>query len=442
MDIKKLGEKAMVRIREMVDLPESGVVAGGALANLIWEEVSGNPAIINDVDIFDFVRFMSVEEMEEESEKITYTKNFYNKKDVEFVETYNGLVIRSKTSEFFKIVEVKRDGLINTIEICGPGKDPNIIIDSFDINCTQVAYCIEEDKFYWCDEFVDFLENKELKVSNLMSPAHTAIRIVKKSHELNVRLDHIELKMCQYSIHKYFYDINRRYFTEKYFLLFKKYENVLGEYFRFETDMNVSKKIELNSGDEVRIFFLRPNIDNMRRMNIVDDFEPFEISGVDSYYVEEFENLDIFDGDQLIKYVRYFRNIDQELFSSLKYIIGGPGYFNYDINEKELVLLKSLIDYAPKSIEKLCGLTLGDQVYYIDRLMNRYPDDERNILLCVLEHPKFKLKDVDNYTDDDYLLFELTQRKEISQKNMSKKNRIFNEKSLSDVENIFDEIGF
>jgi hypothetical protein len=440
MDIIRLAENAMVRIKEMVDIPNKGIIAGGALANLIWEEVSGNPAIINDIDIFNFVRLMSVEEMEEERDKVTYSKNFYNKKDIEFLETYNGLTIRSKTADFFKIIEVKRDGLLNTIEICGPNKDPNVIIDSFDINCTQIAYCIEENKFYWADEFVDFLKTSELKISNLMSPTHTAIRIVKKSHELNAKLDHIELKMCQYSVLNHFYDTNRKYFTEKYFLLFRKYESILGEYFKFDIDKDISNKIELKSGDKVRIFFLRPNTDNM---NVVknDDFDIFSVSESESYLIEEFRNLNVFDGNQLIKYVRHFQHIDQELFSTLKYIVGDCNYFNYNINDKELKLLKSLIDYAPKSIGKLNGLTLKEQVVYINKLMDRYPDKDRNILLCVLEHQNFELSKVCQYTNDDYLLFELTQRVEISKKSMVKKNRIFGD-TLSDVESVFDEIGF
>ena len=32
--------------------PDKGFIAGGSLANLIWEQKSGNVAKINDIDIF------------------------------------------------------------------------------------------------------------------------------------------------------------------------------------------------------------------------------------------------------------------------------------------------------------------------------------------------------------------------------------------------------
>ena len=54
MNIDNLIRESVKRIKENWDLPERGFIAGGSIANIVWELVSGNKAIINDVDIFHF----------------------------------------------------------------------------------------------------------------------------------------------------------------------------------------------------------------------------------------------------------------------------------------------------------------------------------------------------------------------------------------------------
>ena len=54
MNIEQLAKNAIDRIKTTWGLPKSGFIAGGSIGNLIWEEVSGNKAVINDIDIFLF----------------------------------------------------------------------------------------------------------------------------------------------------------------------------------------------------------------------------------------------------------------------------------------------------------------------------------------------------------------------------------------------------
>jgi hypothetical protein len=49
MNIELLGRNAINKIKETWELP--GFLAGGSISNLIWEEISGNKSIINDIDI-------------------------------------------------------------------------------------------------------------------------------------------------------------------------------------------------------------------------------------------------------------------------------------------------------------------------------------------------------------------------------------------------------
>jgi hypothetical protein len=52
MNIEKLARKAINILKSDFELPNRGFLAGGSIANIIWELVSGNKAIVNDIDIF------------------------------------------------------------------------------------------------------------------------------------------------------------------------------------------------------------------------------------------------------------------------------------------------------------------------------------------------------------------------------------------------------
>ena len=54
MNIEKLVRDAVDVIKSKWTLPSSGFIAGGSIANLVWQSVSGNKAVVNDVDIFIF----------------------------------------------------------------------------------------------------------------------------------------------------------------------------------------------------------------------------------------------------------------------------------------------------------------------------------------------------------------------------------------------------
>jgi hypothetical protein len=456
MNIQKLAENALSKIQDMVDLPKTGVVAGGSLANLIWEEVSGNKDVINDVDIFAFTHIMTLEEMEE-MRKVQYSKNFYDKKDVEFLEHYNGMRIRSKTADFFKITKVSRDGLLNTIEICGTKNDPLIIIDSFDINCTQIGYSIDQDKFYWTSEFEEFINTGQLKVSNLMSPIHTAIRIVKKEDELNAKLDDLELEMCQYSVHHHLSDINRRYFTDKYFGVFKQYKDKLLKYFRIRPDKQMTDfMLSCKSGpdkDDIMLYILECNtggvsFDEIDQGDSGDSGKDMsDIFDIDQgwgteRYMRSFRDLSVRTGGQLMDYVRRYNDVDPKLFSKLKFLVNGDNYFDKTLNDDDLEFMSKIIDYAPAIIPKLMDMKLSEQINSIRKLTRLY-DFNRRIGLCVMEHPKFGFEDMDNYTTDDYLLFELGKRKEIAKNSNAKEIRIFGSSGTkTELDKIIDEIGF
>jgi len=72
VDINKISRKALTILKLKYKIPERGFIAGGALANLMWELVSGNKAIINDIDVFIMTDLID-EESEKEKLKVNYS---------------------------------------------------------------------------------------------------------------------------------------------------------------------------------------------------------------------------------------------------------------------------------------------------------------------------------------------------------------------------------
>ena len=59
MEIELLARKALDIIKTNWGLPDKGFIAGGSIANIMWELVSGNKAAVNDIDVFLFEGIIS-----------------------------------------------------------------------------------------------------------------------------------------------------------------------------------------------------------------------------------------------------------------------------------------------------------------------------------------------------------------------------------------------
>ena len=191
MDIEKISRKALLKLKLTYGLPSKGFIAGGSIANLIWEMVSGNKAVINDIDVFIL-------------DNLSFDKSIFSfeKKELEYYESYGQISSYHKGKESYKIHDTDNEGIFNKIKYSSKNTSPQLIIDSFDINAVMIGYSIEEDKFYWRKEFIEFLETGELRVVNPTTPAHTAIRIIKKANELNAKVDELEFKILSFFLKK------------------------------------------------------------------------------------------------------------------------------------------------------------------------------------------------------------------------------------------------
>ena len=385
MNIDKLCRDALSHLKSIANFPSKGVIAGGALGNLIWEMVSGNKAIINDIDLFIL-------------DSIVENSNVFYKDSVKVYNIdYNGLSESIITKDYYKISRTENDGLYNKIYYSGTSEDPELVIKSFDINCTQIGYDISSDKVFWTSNFENFLKSGELKITNLGSPNHTAIRLYKKRDELNAKLNPIEVEMCAYT-NKHLHN-TRKFFSTKYHKTYLKYQQELGENFSLIILDDLSKNLKLEKGIDVELYTFLSK----------DNFF--------SLKPEEFGNI-IYSNIDLLFYVRNIKEdpIKRSIWLRIKQLYINEDYLDIIPNEFELCLLTILIYILPKAVINLQGFRVSEQLSIINKLTESFSND-LSIAFALLEKNKFKVNEF--ITDDDALLLELSVRKEIVNKDYS-----------------------
>lgn len=404
-NIEILGKKAIDFLKNNnANFPKHGFIAGGSISNLIWEYVSGNKAKVNDIDIFVFKGIVS---KGQNDYLVNDKKPSYLKKERKYYEhEYHGLCSSSEDKEYYIIDETETIGIYNYIYYSSNITTPNVIINSFDINCTQVGYSIEEDKFYWSDEFSEFLKTGEVQLSNVRSPAHSAIRLIKKKYDLNASLNEIELKICQFALFNT-NDLNRRYFSSKYFMMYLDYKDKLDTYFQLVKD-DITKEFMLTKGIDIEVFTLEPNIGIQRK-------EIFKDKNIDK----------IWSGENLIFYLKNIKNNEKKLNMWNKlgpiYNKKNQDYFDPNISDDDIEMLSRLIRFAPNIIENLKGMSLSNQVGIMKKMFHLYKDDPI-VAISIMEKTKIDLEK--DFDENDLLLMELSVRKQI----------------ISDVKNKVDNI--
>jgi hypothetical protein len=420
MNIELLGRNAINKIKETWKLPKKGFLAGGSISNLIWEEISGNKSIINDIDIFILDEILELQPQVRNKELYSFSE-----KDVVWLEDgYQGINFIQRNKDHYTIKESTQDGIFNYVKYSSNVTDPGIIIRSFDINCTAIGYSIDEDKFYWTKDFEDFLSNGNLKVTNLRTPCHTAIRIVKKQDELNAILDDFELKILQYTMIRgssiETYKIN---FQERYLNLFAKYIDKLSEFFYIKKDLDLMGYVKYTHNKDVKLWKLLPSNDVFKSRENFDLENLITNGGIETkpYIDANMGNLKSFD---ILFYMRniYGNKELSDIWTKLHYFYNNnTDYVDKDVDVEDIKLLGKLVKYAPSCIENIKGLKLSEQVTLVKRLLSKYEDDP-TIAISILEKHKIDkdiLLDIDNI-----LLLELSVRKEIVNFPTSKLNNI------------------
>lgn len=419
MNVEILARQAIDIIKSNWGLPQHGFVTGGSIANIIWELVSGNKSVVNDVDVFLFD--------EQESPETLFK---YQETQEEYYENYGGLCFRLNRNNVYSIVESTKDGIFNNILYNSSSHDPFVIIKSFDINATQVGYDIDTDKFYWTKEFEYFLKTGELKVTNLMTPSHTAIRLVKKSVELNAKYDEFELQLIKYVLDVRFSDVIKYRFMHRYYDMYYKYEHLLKDHFRIARDGNMEDYVKREFLKETELYYL---VNSSRKE--WQEWHRF--------------NSDLFDDDKNLNSIHntrdflfYMRNIYRneelkEIWEKLYYFYNNDEYIDQIVSIEDIELLSRFAKNAPNSINNLKGYKLSEQIGIIKKFLENYKEDPI-VAIAILENIKIdKDMELDEQTS---LLLELSVRKHIFNEGkvdviMKPKNKV--QISDSDTDDLF-----
>lgn len=412
MNIELLARQAIDRIRDTWGLPEKGFIAGGSIANIIWELVSGNKAVINDVDVFLFNGVMN------ESEAIEFTSTgkrlSYVDKDLKYYEDYGGLKFITTPKEFYSIDSSEKNEIFNYINYRSSSNDPSIVINSFDINCTTIGYSVEEDKFYWLKSFEEFLETGELKVCSLTTPCHTAIRICKKQDELNAKLNDIEYSLLSYAIKDRFVDTNKTKFSTRYFELYEKYKDKIPFYF-------------IERREDAEAFLKTKGVDIELYTLLVKEETPFDVFDEKSTGEKMFGDVNIrriFSSKHFLFYMRnIYRNEKlKSIWEKTRYFFTTEDYIDITIvDEKSLGRLARLTEHAPGTIENLRGFRLSKQLEFIDNLFEKFKEDPL-VGISILE--KYKMDSIDLNDDSSLLILELSVRRNVAVDKMNKVDKI------------------
>lgn len=431
MNVESLGRQAIERIKSEWGLPLHGFVAGGSIANIVWEMVSGNKAVVNDIDIFVFDGIQ---------EKINSNENSlfkYQEKETKYYEDYNGMSFNNYTKDFYSIVESERDDMFNTIKYKSNTSDPSLIIKSFDINATRIGYDIDNDKLYWTSEFEEFLNTGELKITNLMTPSHSAIRIAKKAKELNAKLQEFEFKLIQYALSYTFIDRIKLRFRDRYLEICKEYKDVLTKYFQLSRDLETEEYVLSKSGEKVNLYYLVAREEEKVSNDIKDDFEKIVYSQPVSIFKDVNLNK-IYKSTDFLFYMRNIYDKDQsikDMWSKLYYFFNDVHYIDREVSKEDMELLERFSKYAPDSIENLKGLKISEQIEVIKKFLDKFKEDPI-IAISILESSKIN-KDIilDEQTS---LILELSVRKKIVNDTRGKVNKILNIEEVIDKGNADD----
>lgn len=405
------------RLNTIQELPKDGLLAGGSIANIIWEMVSGNIAKINDIDIFSLDCDEDLEE-KTNSEKHLIKKEYrvmysVNKQPVmgDFNSDYGGIVYKNQSKDILVFGSSTRDNMINNVVYKTNKNDYQLIIDTFDINCTQIGVDLYTKKVYLSNEFLDFLNSAYIKVINPSSPSHTSLRIYKKQEELNCKCDfEKELEMLQdvSSKRNMFKDKIRVFFTEKYVGLFKKYkETKLTKYF------NIAKVKKYDLPEQI-----------LKEIN----FDLYQM--IPRQVISSPKKEDRFCQNPIIlhTYMYHYNNIKGDEFkSSMWNIFSKIWRYNYNFLDnitedyvkdnidiiKEFEFIKNDCNIA--SVDKLFhSMDLVNIIYYMKIIMN---SDNYDKLLDIFYVYSAEI-DIDNFKDkesinDFIVLCNIKYRKEL-----------------------------
>jgi hypothetical protein len=151
----------------------------------------------------------------------------------------------------YQIVSVEREDYLNRIFISSARQNVgySYVLNGFDFNCCQVGIDLENNSLCYTESFENFLNNKQLEVTAIYTPAHTAIRLFKKLDELKCYCN-VEESMnllSQPLLLENIISLSPRhfglYFSTKYKEMYFTYYSKIREYFKLTKFFDHKKSV-------------------------------------------------------------------------------------------------------------------------------------------------------------------------------------------------------
>ena len=404
MNYQEIFNKALSDIKSKWELPPTGFLAGGSISNVVWNILYDKSSPINDLDVYHLIEIKKNFKNEDLRNKQHFIKN-----EKWVYEDYTGLNIGYQQRGYYTIEKVTDDGIFNNIEYKSTTSDRMLVLESFDINCCQLGYDIDKDEFIWTRDFEKFLETGELRLCNLTSPPHSALRLVKKKYDLDAHLPQLELDIISTVMKDVrFVDSQKFRFKERYAKMFKKYEYDLKHLFKLERDLELESWLQISKNITDKIWTLLPK------------GKPIEIDYV--------QTTGILLSKDFLYYVRNILNNKnhEKIWSKLHPIIDTTMefdiYFDNTIEESKLDTLHRLVNKAPNCASNFKGMTLSEQINTLENVLEKFPKDPF-IAVSILENYDLRRHNIDD--DMELLLMELSIRKTVSEDTNDKVYHIF-----------------
>lgn len=448
--MQQIIQKAVELLQNKFTLPSNGFLAGGALANTINKLKWGGKCVINDIDIFilDEVKEFNRQDNINKGIPQSYTtrKLSTTYKDVDSYDEKIFINKVSKGGDYITIKSSVRDGIYNNVIFDTNKLDYNMFLETFDINCTQVGYDLKTKKAYWTNDFEEYINTKELKVTLPNTPSHTILRILKKRDELDATLN-IKSEFSFLTFVNLDKIIGRKkcWFGDRYFKIYETYKEEISQYFDLKEERCSNEKVDPNNPnlkivDNFTIWKLHPknwevNLPNYNYpiasasndefwdTNIPTPTATYKYPLCQKYASPTCYSDFITDFITIDDYNYYWRNIKvderkREIWRTLQafykhndYLIGFP-LENLNHYKKDILSLKSMIEKYPTLLKWLEDVSLIKQIEFI-RLLTDICGETPDLYYVLNHHVKMINYDSREDLKQKMLIFKIRYRKAI-----------------------------
>ena len=145
-------------LSQLPELPNEGVVAGGAIASIVYSAVTGLISEYGDIDVF------------------RLADTCFGSRDVDVKSLYY-------QDKNFKIFNTSTVDNINYVDIYSISSNLTNVIDTFDINCCMIGIDLATKQLIYRPEFAAFLNTRQIEVVNFNNSKSTLFRLLKKKRQ-------------------------------------------------------------------------------------------------------------------------------------------------------------------------------------------------------------------------------------------------------------------